>query len=280
MTASVASSSAIGFGPARLGPPPSSTFEVHSTAHVENVAADNTLDDDSGTATKYSSNMQPPDKGKGKRVAPISSSAFSFSLGAGPSKKPRSDDGSNNNNNNKVAAQKLAVSSSTPRSPAVSKTLQQPSRTPVKAPVTTPLRPERQLDSSSAKPSPRLQAMPPPLSLTLTPKPQRTDAAQTTPTSARRAPPTFSLADASPKGVGSPQVARTRPLNPVSGSPFRLDDKAAGKAPKADSKPLQGLSSLSQMQVSQSLAPPHPAHVAETAGVVSPRKRKSARKSG
>lgn len=276
MTAS-APATAIGFGPARLGPPPSSTFEVHSTAHVENIAADNTLDDDSGTATKHSSNMQPPDKGKGKRVAPISSSAFSFSLGAGTSKKPRSDDG--NNNNNKVAAQKLTASS-TPRSPAVSKTLQQPSRTPVKASVTTPRRPERPLDSSSAKPSPRLQVMPPPLSLTLTPKPHRIDTAQTTPTSARRAPPTFSLADASPKGVGSPQVARTRPLNPVSGSPFRLHDKDAGKAPKADSKPLQGLSSLSQMQVSQSLAPPHPAHAAETAGVVSPRKRKSARKSG
>lgn len=266
---------AIGFGPARLGPPPSSTFEVHSTAHVENIAADNNINDDSGTATKHDSKMHPPDKGKGKRVAPISSGAFSFSLGAGPSKKPKGDEG----NNNKAAASEH-VGASKPRSPVVSKTLRQPSKTHAQTAVTTPRRPERPLNSSTAKPSPRLQAMPPPMSLTLTPKLQKTDVTQTTPTSARRAPPTFSLAEASPKGLGSPQIARTRPLNPVSGSPFRLSGITAQKAPKPDGKPLQGLTSLSQMQVSQSLPPPHPSHTAETAGVVSPRKRKSARKSG
>ncbi|EJT47058.1 hypothetical protein A1Q1_04301 [Trichosporon asahii var. asahii CBS 2479] len=220
---------AIGFGPARLGPPPSSTFEVHSTAHVENIAADNNINDDSGTATKHDSKMHPPDKGKGKRVAPISSGAFSFSLGAGPSKKPKGDEG----NNNKAAASEH-VGASKPRSPVVSKTLRQPSKTHAQTAVTTPRRPERPLDSSTAKPSPRLQAMPPPMSLTLTPKLQKTDVTQTTPTSARRAPPTFSLAEASPKGLGSPQIARTRPLNPVSGSPFRLSGITAQKAPKPD----------------------------------------------
>lgn len=212
-------------------------------------------------------------------MAPISSGAFSFSLGAGPSKKSKGDE-SNNNNNPKAVAQKLAATSA-PRSPALTRTVQPPAKTPVKVSSTTSVRSERLSTPGSSKPSPRLQAMGPPPSLTLTPKLQRTDTTQTTPTSARLAPPTFSLAEASPKGLGSPQVARTRPLNPVSGSPFRLTGVTAEKkAPKPDSKPLQGLTSLSQMQVSQPLVPPHPAHSAETAGVVSPRKRKSARKSG
>lgn len=276
MTASTANS-AIDFGPAWSGlhlPPLSRSTQPLSCR--QNIGGDNTLDD-LGTATS-SKNMF-PDKGKGKRVAPISSSAFSFSL-AGPSKKSKSDEVSDNNNNN-VAAPKLGLPTrAEPRH--VPKTAQQASRTPMKAAVaavTTPHRPELLSDASGAKVSPRLQAMGPPPGLTLTPKPQRTHAVQTTPTSARRAPPTLSLADASPKGLGSSQVTRPRPLNPVGGSPFRL----AGMAdkPKTESKLLQGITSLSQVKVSQALAPAHPAHAAaETAGVVSPRKRKSARKSG